>query len=410
MMKTNNRWVLTAFSITAVLVLAILPVFSSQDATAQRGNTSLLLSDGSRFVAKECYPQFTWAVTPQYFMFADSQRVLRREEVASIADRTGFICIEKSHAVAALGAAELGAKHEVAAFKKLKPGIKVLFYFNSAYAWPFTSYNKGFAPDKIEEHPELKQFLLVDPATGELANRRNVFFFDVLDPEFRKWWVGTVVKGVRESGADGAFIDQMHGFAWLRKDKSDEVQKAMGAMMARLKAGLGPEKILLGNNAEDEIARYVFPTVDAVMFEHYNHKLISKESLLKDWSEMLRIAQAGKISVFRIGVEVEQAEEGRKDRSAEFEMLSRKRLEFYQACFLIGAQPYSYFQFGWGWGLNTGPLVDYHDMLRPLGAPKGAYHRVSRDGWQFTREFDHASIWVDTERRAGKITWRQPSL
>ena len=308
-----------------------------------------------------------------------------------------------------LGAAELGAKHEVAAFKKIIPRIRVLFYFNSAYAWPFTSYSKNYTPDLIEKHPELKKFLIIDPETGKLANRRNVFFFDVLNPEFREWWVETVVKGVKESGCDGAFIDQMHGFAWLRKDKSEEVQKAMGEMMASLKRKLGPDKILLGNNAAQEIARYVFPSVDAIMFEHYNAELLSKENLLEDWNNMLRIAKTGKISVFRIGVESEDSSpesKSQQNKAERMEKLSKDRLEYFLACFLIGAQPYSYFQYGWGWTLSSGSLIEYPALLKPLGAPRGAYKRISPEGWVFTREFEHASVWVDTEKREGKITWK----
>jgi hypothetical protein len=44
--------------------------------------------------------------------------------------------------------------------------------------------------------------------------------------------------------------------------------------------------------------------------------------------------------------------------------------------------------------------------LKPLGAPKEAYKRVNPEGWEFTREFEHASVWVDTEKREAKINWR----
>ena len=93
----------------------------------------------------------------------------------------------------------------------------------------------------------IRRWLFVTAA--KLAHRRNVFFFDVLDPELRKRWVDTVAKGVADSGCDEAFIDQMHGFAWLRADKSQKVQRAMGEMMASLKRKMGPDKILLGNDA-----------------------------------------------------------------------------------------------------------------------------------------------------------------
>lgn len=362
----------------------------------------LLSSDGSIFVAKDYYPTFSWERTPQYFMFWDPE-VLAPEEVAFIAERTDFICIEKAHAREDLGYAELGAKHEVAAFKAVNPEIKSLFYFNSAYAWPFTSYNQYFTRDKIEDHPELKKLLLHNKETGELEHRNNVFFFDVLNPELRKWWVETVSKGVEASNSDGVFIDQMHGFVWLRSDQKEEVESAMGEMMANLKAAIGPDKILLGNNSAR--VDQVFPSIDANMFEHYNTKLMSKENLLLEWEDMLKIAKAGKISIFRIGVETEAKELENKE-SIDLEQLSQERLPYYLACYLIGAQPYSYFQYGWGWKLSTGAQVNYPDLMKPLGAPKAAYKRIRPDGWEFTREFEHASVWLDTEKGESKITWK----
>ncbi|TWU19807.1 putative glycoside hydrolase [Allorhodopirellula heiligendammensis] len=398
----------------ACMLLAIATLFSSQPSLVHgqehEETVPLLVSDGSRFQVQDSFPKFSWDVTPQYFMFGDTQRVLSPEEVRSIASRTDFLCIEKSHGSKALGAAELGAKHEVEAFKRIKPEMKVLFYFNSAYAWPFTSYNKVFTPDQINARPDLKSLLLIDPATGELAQRRKVFFFDVLNPQMRKWWVDTVAKGVADSGSDGAFIDQMHGFFWMRKDRAAEVREAMGEMMSSLKERLGPDKILLGNNVHQDLAEHVFPAVDASMFEHYNAALLSKESLLHDWQDMLRLAQAGKMSVFRIGVESEALPEhvqGRR-RGHDTAELAKARLEYYLACYLIGAQPYSFFQYGWGWTLSSGSLEDYPELHRPLGAPQEAFRRTTPDGWEFTREFEHASVWVNTESKQARITWRLP--
>jgi hypothetical protein len=51
-------------------------------------------------------------------MFGKKERLLKPESEAFVAGNTGFICIEKSHGWKSLGAAELGAKREVAAFKR----------------------------------------------------------------------------------------------------------------------------------------------------------------------------------------------------------------------------------------------------------------------------------------------------
>ena len=136
---------------------------------------SLLISDGTRFVPKDFYPKFSWDTTPRYFMFGDKNRVLSPEQVRFIAEQTDFLCIEKSHGMEQLGAAELGAKHEAAAFKKIKPGMKVLFYFNAAYAWPYTSYNQDFTRQRIEATSRAEGVPDHPPGNGQVGRSLRRF-------------------------------------------------------------------------------------------------------------------------------------------------------------------------------------------------------------------------------------------
>ncbi|MCK0146720.1 putative glycoside hydrolase family 15 protein [Arenibacter sp. F26102] len=373
--------------------------------------SSLTISDGSNFKTKAYFPKFSWETTPMYYHFGDIDRVLLPEEVKFIAERTDFICIEKSHAFNMLGDAVLGTKHEVEAFHKLKPESKILFYYNSYVAWPFTQFNKDITPEGIAKNKEMAKFLAVDPKTGKLLEKTNgpafSYYFDALNPEFRKWWVASAVEGVKISGADGIFIDRMNvdENADYPMDDLTELAKAKGEMMAALKEQMGPDKILVGNNAAT--TKDVFPYCDAFMFEHYNATVTNKENLLKEWDDMIRIAKAGKISIYRFGAKGK----GRNDitigatKTDGIEKRSKDQLEYYHACFLIGAQPYSYFQWNWGWNLKDGNLVDYPALKKPLGSPKGAFKREKPDGWIFTREFEHASVWVNTETKKAKITW-----
>jgi hypothetical protein len=369
---------------------------------ASLDSDTLRISDGSRFVPKDFYPDFSWERTPRYFMFGDKNRLLQPEQVRFIAEQTGFLCIEKSHGMGALGAAELGAKHEAAAFKQVNPRMKVLFYFNAAYAWPYTSYNQLFTQEGLAANPRLKVVLVTNPKTGELANRYGAYCYDVLNPFLRKWWVETVARAVEETGCDGVFIDQMHGNVDFRKEKEADVEQAMAEMMTALKAKLGSDKILLANNAYSESTRDIYAVSDAVMFENYARQKSSQESLLSEWEDMLRMAKDGKISVFRLGVEGTW----RGHMQPNMPELSKEKLEFAHACYLIGAQPYSYFLYSWGWKVASGPLIDYPELRKPLGPPQSAYERTTPDGWEFTREFQHASVWVNTETREATITWR----
>jgi hypothetical protein len=366
----------------------------------------LLLVQGTSVHAVE-FPAFTWDKVPVYQMFADNQRLLTEAEVAEISSTSGFICIEKQHGLNTLGGAELGTKHEIPRFKALNPNTKCLFYFNSAYAYPFTSYTKDFSYGKVSGKHE--QFLLKDPETSELAHRGNTYYFDVLDPEFRSWWAETVGKGVTDSGADGLFVDQMHGFSWLRPTKITEVEKAQAEMMRMAKQAIGSDKILLLNNGAH--IPELFEIGDAFMFEHYSPTLLTKEAILNDWELMGKISHAGKIAVWRIGVEQENPDIATTDgnpqsRDAAYEALSKERVGFYLAAFLIGAQPNCYFQYGWGWELRTGPLADYPEFKKPLGKPLGDFTRPEPGGRIFKREFEHASVWLNLDTREGKIDWK----
>jgi len=353
------------------------------------------------------FPPFSWDKVPVYQMFADGQRLLTDAEVSKIAATSDFICIEKNHAYTSLGGADLGTKAEIPRFKSLRPTTKSLCYFNSAYAYAFTTYTKGFRYGKVSADDQ--RFLIKDAATGELAHRQKTYFFDVLNPEFRTWWAETAGQFVRESGADGLFVDQMHGFAWLRPKAKTQVAQAQAGMMRLAKQAIGPDKILLLNNGAD--IPELFALGDAFMFEHFDAKLLTKEAILQDWELLKKISQAGKIGVWRIGVEADHPELGKaaKNRPAAdavYETLSKERLPFYLAAFLIGAQPYSYFQYGWGWTLRSGPLAGYPEFDKPLGKPTGAYTRPDPNGWIFQREFEHASVWLDLNSREGKIEWR----
>lgn len=362
---------------------------------------------------KAMLPPFSWDTTPVYQMFADIVQ-FKDEDVRTIAETTDFLCIEKQHGINDLGSADAGAKHAIGQFKALKPDMSCLVYLNSAFAYPFISRSKVFdyrGEIHKPENAKHKAFLLVDPETSELAYREgdHVHFFDVLNPEFRAWWVETVGAFVRESDGDGLFVDQMHGFSWLREDRKEDVAEAQALMMRMAKESIGPDKMLLLNNAAH--IPELFEAGDAFMFEHYQPRLLAKEEIVNDWAMMKTIADAGKISVWRVGVEQDQAaverrEEGQELTKEDLEALSRERIGYYMAVFLIGAREYSYFQYGWGWTLYTGPLCNYPELKQPLGKPVSDAVRETPNGWVFHRQFEHVDVTVDLEKREGRVSAR----
>ena len=102
---------------------------------------------------------------------------------------------------------------------------------------------------------------------------------------------------------------------------------------------------------------------------------------------MEKIADAGKLCIYRFGASadgslpleaIDQGQSQPRLTHEEYVELSKKQLELYLALYLIGAQPYSYFQWNWGWDLRTGPLEHYPEFHKPLGKPLG--QTSSQDG------------------------------
>jgi len=89
---------------------------------------------------------------------------------------------------------------------------------------------------------------------------------------------------------------------------------------------------------------------------------------------------------------------------AELLRLARERIAFPLACFLAAAQRNCYFCYSWGYREFHGTFDWRPEFDRPLGPPKG---EAVRDGWTYRRQFEHASVLVDLEKKIARIEWRE---
>jgi hypothetical protein len=131
----------------------------------------------------------------------------------------------------------------------------------------------------------------------------------------------------------------------------------------------------------------------------------SKEYIVGTIGVMAKAAKRGEIVIFKAwpGFTWWSDPELMKKPHDEQLAVSVKNLEFPLACFLIGAEEHCYFCYTWGWLPEHGALDWYPEFDKPLGPPKGS---AVRDGWTFRREFEHASVFVDVEKRIGRINWK----
>lgn len=126
--------------------------------------------------------------------------------------------------------------------------------------------------------------------------------------------------------------------------------------------------------------------------------------MAEDLDAMRAAARAGKIVCLKAWPGFSWLdEEAMKKPHEELSRLARERLTFPLACFLIAAEPHSYFCYTWGYTENHGTFDWYPEFDKPLGPPKG---EAKRDGWNFQREFAHALVSVNLETKAAKIEWK----
>ncbi|WP_372846738.1 putative glycoside hydrolase [Pontiella sp.] len=376
---------------------------------------------GSSLYASPNDPAFSWDTVPVYLHFGSSTR-MTEQQIELTARLSNFICLEKAHGTKSdRDHPERVAGEDALRIKKANPNAKVLMYWNTLIAWPFTSYNRNFA----ESHDA--DWTLRDMNTGELLYKVDrgsfkVSQYNLLNPEVRDWWVETAGGAVKEFGFDGLFMDavsQSKRPLWLKQgwglDKEDELDAATIDLMKRTKDLMGPDKMLIYNGFRAHAAKAdggaaagteFLPYTDGAQIEHFDGlSSTSKEDIVLYWKMAEEAAKAGKIVLYKAWPDHDinwLNEEFMAKSAAEKEAIAREKLTYPLACYLIGAQENSYFCYGWGYGIDDGQLVDYPEYGKKLGAPKGP--AISR-GWKFKREFKHAIVAVDLETREGRIQW-----
>jgi len=371
----------------------------------------------------ERYPPFSWDRVPVCLHFGSPTR-MTDEQIQRAARMSNLICLEKAHGRQTDPVhPERVAGEDARRLKRANPNARVLMYWNTLIAWPFTSYNRRFA----ETHPY--DWILRDRKTGEplLKVRRGnfkVFQYNLLKPEVRQWWAETIGNAVKELGFDGIFMDavlQAKRPVWLRRgwglDKADELDAAVIDMMRRVRAIMGPDRLIIYNGfrtrrtADGKVSAdgaQFLPYADGAMIEHFDGlSSTTKEETLRYWQMAAEAARAGKIVVYKCWPDHNinwLNKEFMSKPDAEKEAIARRRIGYALACYLIGAQENSYFCYGWGYNIADGQLIDYPEYRHRLGPPKGDAIREPGT-WIFRREFEHARVVVDLEKREGGIEW-----
>jgi len=357
-------------------------------------------------------PHFSWETVPVYIHFGKSSGPLSDIELKFVAQVSDFVCLEKGHGRGSSGSTEEGIALDAKQLKALNPRMKVLFYWNT-----FLNYPLYDACQEVAQHPE---WIFRDKKGQPIYKTGTLEQYNLLDPEFRRWWASIAGKAVSEYGCDGIFmdaVDQAKRPIWMKRGwgdgNEDLLTQAVVDMMRLTNREMGEDALLIYNgirssdSAGTTKGTEYLPHASGVMIEHFTafHSQ-SKESIAADIAAITSAASMGKTVVVKGWPDPTFNWTNNEKMRVPLSVLAdeaRRKIVFSLACFLIAAQENCYFSYSWGWREQHGSLVDYAEFHKPLGKPKS---QARKEGWVYTRSYEHASVWVDLAERRAKIDWK----
>jgi hypothetical protein len=353
------------------------------------------------------YPTFSWDKVPVAFHFGKKGDLLTKKEAKFVASHSNFVVLEKAHGFPKYRYSEESIAADAAVLKKLNSDIKVVFYWNA-----FLDYSMYKAHDEYQKHPEW----WLKTAKGELDLKNNkTKRYDLSNPELRDWWSNIAKDNLNNKNIDGVFFDALNQVTSPGNkrlwgiEKYNAIQQGLKDLIKETRDKIGDDKLIVYNGIRSTPVRNTgndFPeNTDAIMIEHFGYfNSRTKESMLSDIQEMEKAGKSGKIVVFKAWPENAWLNKSFMSKSEkEKGKISKKHINFALASFLAGAQKHSYIIYNWGYRLKMGSLLWYPEYEKPLGKP---LNEMQVNGWILTRNYEHASVWVDLENKQSKIDWK----
>lgn len=388
-MRTRSTWML---SLVTALLLAPLAVLRAADGPAL-----------PQIAARSSNLGFSWDRVPLYIHFGKRNSELTDAEIDFLATHSRLIALEKSHGAVVHGSTEAGVADTARRLKQRNSAVKVLFYLNAFINWPGYESFKTYRPEWTLR--AAGGAIVTHPSGAPRPDPSNA--------AFRDWWSSVVAAELKRGPIDGVFVDALPqaltpGLARaVGADKAKAVVAGLRDMIALTKRKIGADKILLANGTRATDFREIldWEGIDGVMIEHFAaFNTVTPADIQADLDTIAIAAAKGRFVVIKGWPGFNWLEpEITKRPYAELLSIARERITFPLACFLAAAQPGSHFCYSWGYTDRQGMLDAYPEFDRPLGAPKG---EAKRAGWTYRREFEHASVFVDLEKKTAKIEWK----
>jgi len=261
---------------------------------------------------------------------------------------------------------------------------------------PISHYGSYAANRQLERIPGA---LLRDAKGNTKLVRNRVAAYDLSNSNVRTWWVDTCKAMTAEAAIDGIFVDgnvkALERGYLARQIGAAKKKRTMAGyhlMMKRTRRAIGPRKLMVANVLRARFANAgleYLSDFDGSYLEAFFHtvgKTSYEEYVAKGIDAMQKAARAGKIIAFSARLDLDEG------------------LVYPLAIFLICAEKHSYFRVHQGYSANENDrwMRWYPQYDRPLGPPKGP---AKRNGFRYSRTFEHASVIVDVKNRTAKIRW-----
>ena len=351
-------------------------------------------------------PEFSWDTVPVYIHVGKTSG-LSDDEIDFVATHSDFVCLEKGHGASIHGSSEKGIEHDAARLKKANPRMKVIYYWNT-----FLDYPMYKAHDVYQNNPQWWLRTL----DGSLDKKRGrLKRYDLSNADVRAWWTDEVEKAVVDGSCDGVFMDAFPqitspaNMGLWGEEKYKAILDGLAATMKLTREKIGADNIIMFNGIRNtdnlHFGMQYLDFVDAAIIEHFDQfQSRDKENVARDIENTIEAGKKGTIVIMKGWPGFNWTERGIRNVPYD-ELLARARenITFPLACFLVAARPYSYFCYSWGYREQHGSLSDYPEFHKPLGEPKGD---GIRNGWIYTRSFEHVDVWVDVSERTARLDWK----
>nr|WRX36733.1 hypothetical protein [uncultured bacterium] len=386
---------------------------TSKDAKTESGNIEQEIAESTKDSTELPRPLFSWDHVPLYMHMRKSAAFTQKE----LDYLAGFplITLEKTTGSKTFGSTEIGSRAAARNIKAINKDACVLYYRNVMCNYSTYDVNAGL-------NDIAGAFLQAKDGNKQLHQGKREIY-DLSNPDLRKWWVDHCVEMAGHDEIDGIFLDgniKALEPSYLRQDigvdRKQKVAEGYELMMKDLKDKVPASKMLLANIIRARLTDSGLSYLDYFDGSYLEGietpagGLTRVEYLAKGINAVQQAARRGKIICMSIGLGEAlhsglNIDDSRKKIAHESNI--QPRLDFCLALFLICAEEYSYFLPHDGYDVNRNGssiwLKTFPEFDKRLGPPKGP---AVKDGYTYTREFESASVFLDIEKKAGKITWK----